>query len=68
MAHADHFGTKCSFSCISHHHLPSPGIKHQAEVSAHPERLCCRILHCNQQMLGLYEAFSTGSIVLCVWA
>lgn len=54
MAHADYFCTKCSFSCI----------KPQAEVSARPERLCGRILRRNQQMLGLYEAFSTGSVVL----
>lgn len=29
----------------------------------HPEDLCGRILHCNQQMLGLYEAMTTGSSV-----
>lgn len=41
----------------------SPGLKHEAEASR-PERLCGRMLRCNQKMPGLYEAFSAGSGVL----
>lgn len=55
-----------SVRLLRHPCLLKTSQKHQTEVRVCPEYLWGRILYWYQQMLGLYEAITRGSAVICV--